>query len=67
MAYEIRLVLHGIYEWKDVEEAWKLFGNWCAWVHSVRLQTGDLPESVTRDARLNKGRLLGFLAYWRQG
>jgi len=29
MAYEMRLVLQGIYERKDVEEARKLFGNWC--------------------------------------
>ena len=42
MAYEMRLVLQGIYEWKDAEEARKLFRNWCAWVHAMRGLTGDL-------------------------
>jgi hypothetical protein len=27
MAYEMRLVLQGIYQWEDVEVAKKLFGN----------------------------------------
>jgi transposase len=30
MAHEMRLVLQGIYEQKDAEEARKLFRNWCA-------------------------------------
>jgi transposase len=29
-AYEMPLVLQGIYQWKDVEVAKILFGNWCA-------------------------------------
>ena len=28
----MRLVLQGVYQWKDVEEARKLFGNCWAWV-----------------------------------
>jgi hypothetical protein len=43
MAYEMRLVLQGIYEWTDAEEARKLFLNWCAWVHAMRALNGDLP------------------------
>jgi hypothetical protein len=42
MAYEMRLVLQGIYQWKDVGEARKLFGNWCAWVQAMRERTGEL-------------------------
>ncbi len=29
MAHEMRLVLEGINEWRDVGLARKLFGNWC--------------------------------------
>jgi hypothetical protein len=29
MAYEMRLLLQGIYERKDAEEARKLFRHWC--------------------------------------
>jgi hypothetical protein len=37
-------VLQGIYQWKDVEVAKKLFGNWCAWVKAMREQAGELLE-----------------------
>jgi hypothetical protein len=32
MAYAMRLVLQGIYEWNGVGVAKKLFDNGCAWV-----------------------------------
>ncbi len=48
MAYQMRLVLQGIYERKDAEEARKLFRNWCAWVHAMRGQTGVLLECQRR-------------------
>ncbi len=35
MAYEMNLVLYGIYERKDAEEARRLSRNWCAWVHAM--------------------------------
>ena len=49
MAYEMRLVLQGIYQWKDVGEARKLFGNWCAWVQA--LGDADQREEVQGLAR----------------
>ncbi len=36
MAYQMRLVLQGIYERKDAEEPRELFRNWCAWVHVMQ-------------------------------
>ena len=67
MAYEMRLVLQGIYERKDVAEARKLFGNWCAWVHAMRDQTGEMLEPMARVARMIEGHLEGILAHWTQG
>ena len=67
MAYEMRLVLQGIYQWKDVGEARKLFGNWCAWVQAMRERTGELLEPMARAARMIEGHLEGILAHWTQG
>ena len=67
MAYEMRLVLQGIYQWKDVGEARKLFGNWCAWVQAMRERTGELLEPMARAARMIEGHLEGILAHWTRG
>jgi transposase len=67
MAYEMRLVLQGIYQWKDVGEARKLLGNWCAWVQAMRERTGELLEPMDRAARMIEGHLEGILAHWTQG
>ncbi len=66
MAYEMTLVLQGIYERKDVEEARKLFRNGCAWVRAMRGQTGELLEPMARVARMIEGHLEGILAHWTQ-
>ena len=67
MAYEMRLVLQGIYQWKDAEVAKKMFGNWCAWVKAMREQTGELLEPMARAARKIEGHMEGILAHWTQG
>jgi hypothetical protein len=46
LAYEMRLVLQGIYELKNVEDVRKLFRNWCNWVRAIREHT------VSRSNRL---------------
>ena len=66
-ADEMRLVLQGIYEWKNVGEARKLFGSWCAWVQAMRERTGELLEPMARAARMIEGHLEGILAHWTQG
>jgi transposase len=67
MAYQMRLVLQGIYERKDAGEARKLFRNWCACVHTMRGQTGELLEPMARAARMVEGHLEGILAHWTRG
>ena len=67
MAYEMRLVLQGIYERKDAGEARKLFRNWCVWVQAMRGQTGELLEPMARATRMVEGHLEGILAHWTRG
>ena len=67
MAYEMRLVLQGIYERKDAGEARRLLRNWCACVHAVRGQTGELLEPMVRAARMVEGHLEGIFAHWTRG
>ena len=67
MAYEMGLVLQGIYEWEYVGESQNLFGNWCAWVRAMREQTGELLEPKARVARMIEGHLEGILGHYTQG
>lgn len=63
IAYQMRLEHEGIYEGKDAEEVRKLFRNWCAWVHAMRGQTGELFEPIARANRMVEGVLEGTLAH----
>jgi transposase len=67
MAYEMRLVLQGIYERKDAGEASKLFRNWCACVHALRGLTGNLLEPMARKDQMREGQSEGILARWTRG
>ena len=67
IAYEMKLVLQGICEWKDAEVARKLFGNWCPWVQSLRAKTGELLEPMARAARMIGSHLEGSLTHWARG
>ena len=67
MAYEMRLVLQGIYEWKDVGVARILFGNWCPWVQAMRAKTGELLKPMARAARMIESHLEGILTHWARG
>jgi transposase len=67
MTYQMRLLLQGIYERKDAEEARKLFRNRCDWVHAMRGQSGELLEPMARAARMVEGHLEGILAHWTRG
>jgi hypothetical protein len=67
MAYQMRMVLQGIYERKEAEQAGKVFRNWCAWVHAMRGRTGELLEPIDRSSRMVEGHLEGILAYWTRG
>jgi transposase len=67
IAYQMRLVLQGIYERKDAGEGKKLFRNWCAWVHAMRELTGDLLQPMARTARMIEVHSEGTLAHWTRG
>jgi hypothetical protein len=67
LAYEMRLVLQGIYESKEANEARQKFQNWCAWVQVMRKETGELLEPMAQAARMVESHLEGILAHWTQG
>jgi hypothetical protein len=62
IAYEMRRAVQGIYEWKDVGGAIKLFGNGSAWWQAMWENTGYLFEPLARAAELIERRLEGILA-----
>jgi len=57
MAYEIRLVLQGIYGSQDDGEINKLFQNRFAWVHAIRGQTGELLKLTAAASWMIDGKL----------
>jgi transposase len=63
----MRLVLQGIYESKEANEARQKFQNWCAWVQVMRKETGELLEPMAQAARMVESHLEGILAHWTQG
>jgi hypothetical protein len=67
MAYEMRLVLLGIYEWQNVGVVRILIGSWCVSVQATLEQTGELVELMARTVRMLNGYLEGILAYWKRG
>jgi transposase len=67
LSYEMRLVLQGIYESKEANEARQKFQNWCAWVQVMRKETGELLEPMAQAARMVESHLEGILAHWTQG
>jgi transposase len=66
-AYEMSLALQGIHGWQDSGGAWKLFGNWCAWVQAIWEQTAELLEPIARAARMIEGYLEAILAHRNRG
>ena len=67
MAYQMRLVLQGIYQSQDAEEAWEFFGNWWAWVRAMQEQTMELLEPMASIPRMVEGHLEEILAHWTCG
>jgi transposase len=67
MACEMRLVLQGIYDWKGVGIARKLFANGCAWGQVMREQPGELLEPMAREVRMKERYLEGILVHWTRG
>ena len=55
------------FSFSHIDPFWKLFRNWCACVHAMRGQTGELLEPMARVARMVEGHLEGILAHWTRG
>ena len=62
-AYLLRLVLQGIYDWEDDEEARKLLQYWRDWLHAMPRKTGELLEPMVRAARIVEVHLEGILTH----
>lgn len=67
LAHEIRLVLQGINERKEANEARQKFQNWRARVQVMRKETGELMKPMAQAARMVESHLEGIFAHWAQG
>ena len=67
LAYEMRLVLQDVYRSAGAREARQRFKDWCAWVHAMREEAGELLEPMVRAAKMIEAHLEGILAHWKQG
>lgn len=67
LAYEMRLVLQDVYRSAGAREARQRFKDWCAWVHAMREEVGELLEPMVRAAKMIEAHLEGILAHWKQG
>ena len=67
LAYEMRLVLQDIYRCSGLAIARQKFQDWCAWVHTMREEVGELLQPMAKAARMIESHLEGILAHWKQG
>jgi transposase len=68
LAYQMRLVLQGIYECPTQGQARRKFKAWCAWVHKKCAQKKHaLLEPMAKAANMIENHLEGILAHWKQG
>jgi transposase len=67
-AYQMRLVVQGIYECRRENTARRKFQHWCQWVRGKAAQKGyDLLEPMTRVADMIEKHLEGILGHWKEG
>jgi transposase len=67
-AYQMRLVLQGIYETRKESTARRKFQEWCQWVRRKCSQEGfDLLEPMVRVAAMIEKHLEGILGHWKEG
>jgi len=64
-AYQMRLVLQGIYRSPYAAQARRRFQVWCRWVRWVaRFYKGRLLSAMVKVAQMIQNHLAGILAYW---
>jgi len=68
LAYQMRLILQGIYQVADVEQARKDLESWCHWVKEKAQKKGhDLLEPMAGVARMVERHMKGILGHWKEG
>jgi hypothetical protein len=68
LAYQMRLVLQGIYECPRESTARRKFQDWCQWVREKAARSGyDLLQPMTRVADMIEKHLDGILGHWKEG
>lgn len=67
-AYQMRLVLQGIYEYRREQTARGKFENWCKWVRKKASRKGaESLEPMVKAAGMIERHLEGILAHWKAG
>ena len=67
-AYQMRLVLQGIYNCRRASTAREKFKRWCRWVGRRCARKGsEVLEPMGKAAEMVKNHLEGILAHWKQG
>jgi transposase len=67
-AYQMRLVLQGIYESRTERQARQKFKEWCQWVRGKCAEKGSsLLEPMLRRVEMIEKHLEGILAHWKEG
>ena len=67
-AYQMRLVLQGIYECGQERVARGRFKQWCRWVRRKASRKGhELLEPMVKAAQMVENHLEGILGHWKEG
>lgn len=67
-AYQMRLVLQGIYECRTEGRARSQFKHWCQWVRRKCAKKGsEILEPMAKAAQMVENHLEGILAHWKEG
>ena len=67
-AYQMRLVLQGIYECQREQTARRKFEGWCEWVRKEASRKGSAClEPMVKAAGMIERHLEGILAHWKEG
>lgn len=68
LAYQMRLILAGIYQCETIKDAKAKFLDWCRWVKEmVEKETVEFLEPMLKVAQMVESHLDGILAHWRKG
>lgn len=68
VAYQMRLVLQGIYDCTEEETARKKFGKWCCWVKKkCASKRYKLLEPMLKAAEMVERHLEGIMGHWKNG